>query len=304
VRWTSDSRDLDGKTTLSFGPDDVPIPFKEDEDFSEPTWRVALDYNVSDDMMIYASYNRGFKSGVYNTIVSSGVPTPPVDPEIVDAYEVGMKSEWFNSRMRANLAVFYYDYQDIQLQFVNAGATILGNASDAEIYGSELELFGNVTENLSLRFGAAYLDTEYKQYANAPISTPSDAGFGPIGGNVVSFGDVSGNEMARAPKYTTSFGANYSLAVGDNMMFGASLNWYYNDGFYWFEDNRVKEDAYDVVNAELSLASADERWKVRVWAKNLTDEEYSIFTNTGQFGDLAAFAPPRVVGAGVEYRFF
>ena len=61
--------------------------------------------------------------------------------------------------------------------------------------------------------------------------------------------------------------------------------------------------SYNVVNAEISLSSADERWKFKIWAKNLFEEDYSIFTNTGQFGDLVAFAPPRVAGAGVEFNF-
>ena len=303
VRWTEDEREMDGVTTISFGPVDVPLPFDVDETFSEPTWRLALDYRVSDDMMLYASYNRGFKSGLFNSVVSSGMPSPAVDPEIIDAYEVGLKSDWMDGRMRANLAIFFYDYEDLQLQFVNAGATVLGNAASAEIWGSELTVLAAVSDNLDLRLGLSWLDAEYTDYPDAPISTPSDLGFGPIGGNSVTNGDVSGNKMARAPDFTSSLGANYTRTVLDGLKFKANINWYYNDGFYWYEDNRVKQESYDVINAAVSLGHADDDWTVRLWVKNLTDEEYSIFTNTGQFGDLVAPARPRVAGVGVEFRF-
>ncbi len=86
-------------------------------------------------------------------------------------------------------------------------------------------------------------------------------------------------------------------------MFGFNANWYHNDGFFWYEDIRVRQDSYDIVNTEITLADADESWRVRLWAKNPLDEDYSIFTHTGQFGDLEAPAEPRAVGVGVEYQF-
>ena len=303
ARWTKDERDISGLTTIVNSGRTIPVPFQGEKDFSKATWRLSLQYELNN-AMLYGSYSRGFKSGVYNSVVSSGRLAPAVQPEVVDAYEFGIKSDWFDNRLRANLAAFFYEYEDLQLQFVNAGITILGNATNAEITGAELELQGSVTENLDFRFGLAWLNAEYKDFPGGIISVPIAAGFGPVGGNDTSTtADVSGNKMARAPETTMSVGANYSRPVGDQYVFGANLNWYYNDGFYWFEDNRIKEGSYDILNLQVSFGSADESWRVRLWAKNLTDTEYSIFTNTGQFGDLQAAAPPMVAGVGVDFNF-
>jgi iron complex outermembrane receptor protein len=108
--------------------------------------------------MLYASYNHGFRSGSFNTVGVTGVP---VDPETIDAYEIGLKSEWMDNRLRLNGAAFFYDFTDLQVVISRGSSTDLLNAGKAEIYGLDLELQASVTDNLTLRAGGAFLDTEY-----------------------------------------------------------------------------------------------------------------------------------------------
>src|SRR5690606_33055252 len=123
LRYTSDDREdaqggarivlPNGVTAISSGP------FSSDKRFSSTTGRFSIDYKFTDDLMVYAAYNRGFKSGVYNLpgyLPTTTAPLPPVDPEELNAYSIGFKSELFDRRLRLNAEAYYYDYKNIQVQ--------------------------------------------------------------------------------------------------------------------------------------------------------------------------------------------
>src|SRR5690606_29822141 len=99
--------------------------------YKKPTWRLALDYDATDDLLLYATYNRGFKSGNFN---NTSFTVPPFGPEIVDAYEVGFKSELMDRRVRLNSSIFYYDYKGIQLKanIPPSSVAFTYNAADSE----------------------------------------------------------------------------------------------------------------------------------------------------------------------------
>ena len=153
-----------------------------------------------------------------------------------------------------------------------------------------------MTENLTLNAGIGLLETEYEDF-DCVITVPTG-----IGGNaqIPTPGGCNGNNLIRSPEMTGNIGAILDIPT-DAGNFRASFNWYFNDGFYWEPDNRVKEPSYDVLNAELSWTAVSGAWRVRVFGNNLTDEAYSIYLNTGQFGDLAALAPPRTWGVGLDF---
>jgi iron complex outermembrane receptor protein len=159
LRYTVDKRDVSGHinagaTRLS----------DQDETWKEPTWRLVYDHHLNDDVMLYASYNRGFKSGNYNIIPAT---TPPYDPEIVDAYEIGAKTDLWDGRIRLNVAAFYYDYQDMQVNVIRSLATETLNAASAEIKGLEADVTARVTEYLTLSASAAYIDGKYDSFRDA-----------------------------------------------------------------------------------------------------------------------------------------
>lgn len=302
ARWTLDEREFSGRTTFTGSGDPVnpAMPYlNDDESWEEPTWRLGLDHQVNDEVLLYAYHARGFKSGVYNTLTNNGLLPEPVDPEILDAYEVGIKGDFLDNSLRINAAVFYYEFENLQLQQIDAGAINLFNVGDSEMQGAEIETTYFVTADLDLNFSFAYLDTEYTEFPEGPIIAP-DTSDGV--GNVSSFGDLAGNEMTRAPEFTYNISANYRMQTSAGEL-SYNIAYYYNDGFFWEPDNRTEQDSYDVLNAEIALTSKDESWRVRVYGRNLLDSEYSYYSQQSSFGDFVSAAPPMTFGVEVEYRF-
>lgn len=301
IRYTTDRREISAFDNTGIGVRNV---VNRDEEWSEPTWRVALDHQLTDDMLLFASYSRGFKSGVFNL---NNQVVPPVNPEILDAYEVGFKSDWFDGRMRLNMAGFYYDYSDIQLVVRTAGTSQILNAAAAEMYGIDTEFLAMPTDDLTLRAGLNLLNAEYTSFPNAPGTFPSPATCGPppgtlpgprTGGNTTCPIDASGNDLIRAPDLTMNLGATYEWGFNTGTL-TADVGYYYNDGFYFEPDNRVRQDAYETVSAQLAWAPTDESWRIRLWAKNLLEEEYWYQVSTS-LGDAATAAPPRTFGISFE----
>ncbi|MFA5632013.1 MAG: TonB-dependent receptor [Porticoccaceae bacterium] len=298
LRFTRDERELDVSRYMDLGVTNMVLPqIQRSESWTEPTWRLSIDHRLTDGVMAFASYSRGFKSGVYNTagILSVAGTVGPVDPEVLDAYEIGVKADLLDNRMRFNASVFYYEFTDMQLTRIDSGITQLLNAAEAEVLGAELDLTAVVTENLELRVGLSVLDSEYTSFPGAPITQP-DAG------QPVTIGDASGNKLIRAPDYTFNVGATYEVPTEYGIV-GTTVNYYYNDGFFWEPENRLAQDSYSILNAEISWASPDEKLRLSIFGKNLTDDEYSFYANSGGFGDLVSAGAPRTGGFAVEYNF-
>jgi iron complex outermembrane receptor protein len=314
ARYTDDEREFTGSNFLPvFGVliEGTAPPKTTD---AKPTWRIALDHRFSDDFMAFASYNRGFKSGVYNLV---NINQDPVEPEVVDAYEVGFKSDLMGDRLRLNGSLFFYDYQDLQQQVIFAGLTVLSNAAQAEILGGEIELIAAPTDNLNVTLGLSLLDSEFTEYPGAQVTQRN-----PAGGNYVCTSgqpaptpacpdniwptlastNVNGNELSRAPDYTYILAFDYGIPTGVGE-FGIAAYYAYNDGFFWEPDNRLAQDSYGLLNANVSWTSGDGRYKAFVFGKNLADEEYSQFLSGGTLGDVESAAPPRTYGIGFDVNF-
>ncbi|MEA3299022.1 MAG: TonB-dependent receptor [Pseudomonadota bacterium] len=233
VRYTEDERDYSSQATILPSP---PFPgalpaFTDKEKWTEPSWRVSLDHQINPDLMLYGSYSRGFKSGIYNLF---GGPLPPVDPEILDAYEVGFKSELVDGRVRLNGAAYYYEYDDLQLNYQVQGAAVLINAASAEIKGVDLELLAALTDTLELNANIAWNDSEFIDFPIAEITARRGTDGCPITNptpNCSRVGNAKGNTLPRAPELTTSIGLSYQEDLQDSSI-GAHLTYYYNDGFY------------------------------------------------------------------------
>ena len=305
-RWSRDDVELTGYTdylvggnVVSTSPPFEAFPgFKNTVRFEEPTYRVVLDQDITDNVMVYASYNRGYKTGLFNTSITSA-PEPNVEPEIVDAYEVGFKSDLLDRRLRINGALFYYEIEDLQLPVVVVGGISQRNAAAAEIKGGELEVSAVITERLSVQGAVSVLESEYKDFLNGPMFIPNPPA---QGGNATSSGDLSGNNLLNTPKYTFNGSVQYDVAT-DAGNFNATLTYFYNDGFYWDSENRLAEPSYSLINGQLSWSDLADRYTVTLWGKNLTDEEYTIYGFTSGSGDLLSAAEPRTYGVTVGVNF-
>jgi iron complex outermembrane receptor protein len=295
ARYTRDERELTGETKLLSGIDNPQTAFVQPtttvkKDFEEPTYRAILDHRFSDAVMVYGSYSRGFKSGNFNTVNSAD---PPYKPEILDAYEIGAKTDLFDRRVRLNVAAFSYDYQDIQIG-VAVGPTIKTvNATSADVKGGEIEMEAALSDALDLRLGFSYVDSKIGHFPNAVCVLPG------VGQTTC---DATGQDLPRAPKYTFNVAPTLKLPVfGGN--FRGTVNYYYNDGFFWDFGHVRQEDSYGLLSASLGWTTADEKLGVRLYGENLTDEEYSIFTVAQGIGDSFAAAPPRTYAFEVNFNF-
>ena len=258
------------------------------------TWRVSLDQQLSDGILAYVSYNRGIHSGGFN----QGAPTaPPYAPEKIDAYEVGLKTQLFNRRVRLNVAAFYYDYANLQVAQAIAGTSFLTNAASARIYGVDGDIDIKVTDNLSLFGNWGILDTKYTSFPNSVAFDVTGAAVGGPGGL-----DVTGNDITFAPHFTGSVGARYQTetSIGKVTLSG-NVNHY--SGAFTSPDNTARLTAYDLVNASIQWLSPSGKFDVRLWGSNLMDKYYLGYTAQNGVGRNVTPGEPRTYGVtiGVHY---
>jgi len=297
VRYTSDHRGIVGETVVPVGPGGAPVailPSAQDATFSKPTWRLALDHQFTNELLGYVSYNRGFKSGVFDSLAYAN---PAVKPEVLDAYEVGFKSEFFGKRVRINAAAFDYKYQDIQIDQLKEGVSTLLNAAKAKIYGADLDITYVPVSGLTIDSGMEFLHARYDSFPNAPFYTPS-----PTGGDIPSSFDATGNTAVRSPDFVgnITLGYRYPLAQGTVDL---SAGDYYNSGFFWNPDNRIRQTAYSLVNSSVTWTAPQGIWDARIWGKNLTSRRYYSYETDQEFGDDASPAAPLTFGISFGYHY-
>ncbi|RYY25340.1 MAG: TonB-dependent receptor [Sphingomonadales bacterium] len=274
------------------------------------TYRAVLDHKFDPDIMGYASYSRGFKSGGFNVggmCLTSPAPlglcpsiAAPVKPEVLDAYEVGLKTQLFDRHLRLNFASFYYDYQDLQIQVVvgTPPAFQFRNAAAAEIYGGEIE--GEAALGpLKINFGVGLIHSKYKNFPDATIFLPRDAA--PYNNAQLPNADASGNKLIRAPKFTANLGVSYDTETSFGGL-NLSANYYHNSGFFWDAQNRLKEPAYDLFNAQAELRF-DGGLSIGIFGKNLTKEKYYSYVRASTDGDQVSPAAPRTYGVTLRYSY-
>lgn len=298
ARYTTENRHFTQRFngTQPFSPQRV--------DDSSFTYRATAQYFFAPRSHVYATYSTGFKSGVFN---SYSVVRNYVDPETVDSIEIGLKSDplpW----LRANIAVFDYAYDDLQVvarEVTAAGPVtyVLLNAAKAKVRGADFEVQAVVSENLRLSATGSFIDPTYDSFPNAQVFQPiAGPGGGPPIGNLTATADVTGNDLIRAPRHTLSLAADWSHefyggTLGVNVSAFRSAKTYYDFG------NRLRQPAYTRLNAQVSWATEDERLRVRVFGTNLTDEVIIQQATATPVTDQVTYERPREVGVALEVRF-
>ena len=300
LRYTRDEIAGNGRGDLNTTPPIPAIPFQGAEDSTgKVTYRLAADYKFSDDAMVFGSYSRGFKSATYNLLFFNPVPTRP---EVIDAYELGFKTDLLDRRVRLNGALFYYDISNPQVQLVNAQSVTLSNAGSARVKGAELDLQASLGGGLTGRMAATYLDAKYKSYANAPsgpeILLPPYGSVNPL----ISI-DASGKRMPLSSKITMNVGATYEFdsPIGN---WAASVDYYYNDGYYFEPDNLLQQPSFGLLDVQLKYSPTD-RFDIRLWGRNLANKKYVIQANTAAGPSGYPYNPgaPRTYGVAVDFRY-
>ena len=282
-------------------PNDAFHVYKDSIDTQKWIGKVGLDYAVNDDVLLYASWSRGFKSGGFNGANSNTtLQLQPYEEEELDSYEVGAKSTLLDGSMQLNASVFYYDYTNKQEQ--NPAITFVGaisglsNVPESEIYGAEIDLQWMPLDGLMVNFGAAYLDTEITKW-QATDPTASDWP------TVVTY-DASGLELAQSPKWSVNGLVNYQWSVSDSLFMEVGGDFNYKDST---TGGTAPEDAtedYTVFNARLTIGDQGGQWDAQLWARNLTDEYYYPSAFRGGNGPFVrSVGMPRTYGVSVGYNF-
>ncbi|WP_339706394.1 TonB-dependent receptor [uncultured Sphingosinicella sp.] len=308
LRYTIEKRSITGQTEADFIPAlELPTAISgvtdADKTFRKLTWRLALDHQLASNLLVYASYNRGFKSGIYNTIPPGGPGAQPVNPEVLDAYEVGIKTDLLDRHLRVNVAGFYYDYSDLQVTVFDNVAAVIQNGAKAEIYGLDLDVVARIDDHLNLSAGLNWTHSKFKSYPNAIFLVPQPVSAG--GGNAPVSGSARGNELPYAPDLSISASVDYSVPVGDGEA-RFNLNYSYNDGWFAGPDNILRQPSYHLMNGQINYTLPGGAVTVGAWAKNIFKEKYYVFLSAGNNPggyDEGLVGAPRTYGVSLGYKF-
>jgi iron complex outermembrane recepter protein len=303
IRYTHESKDFDYRDLFRSGG----LPLRKSADsrtWENVSYRAVAQYKFTPDMNVYASYSTGFKSGVYN---SSSFAINVVEPEEIKAIEVG-----FKGRVSPNLfltaAAFHYAYDNLQFASYDNSPGILivrlTNAAKAEVIGLEGNADFRLGQNWSGQVGVSWIPkAEYTDFPGAVVFPRRTDGL--PGNTTLAPFDASGTRMIRTPEFTLNAGLTYRTPLwgGDGE---AGVNYYYNSGFLFApgEVNPLAEqDSYNIINARLSWATADGRYKFTVYGENLTNDWYGTYENNNALGDAIGFSRPRVIGVRIGYQY-
>ena len=273
------------------------------------TGRLVLEHDINDSTMLFGSFTKGFKPGgsnlTYGTeaVVAPIVVLPIFNEEIVNAYEVGLKTDLADGRVRLNAAAFYYDYKNLQYQATdpevfNGG---VGNIPTSEIFGAELEFSAFLSDSLILDARMAWLDTEITSDHLALDNVQSEAagnallgqGFGLFSDEIQiaradQIQNVNGNELAKTPSFTGNLTLSWTKELEAWGEMRSTLQYTYRGDFKHRIFNNADTDvvpSYDVLDLVVGFyPGTGESWRVELVAKNLTDEDGINARFTDVFG--------------------
>ena len=319
LRYTEDSFSSD--VTNFFGLQTYLI---EDE-IDETTGRIAIERDIDEDTMIYASYTKGFKPGGSN--LTFGYPEddegfgaqpapqlifPLFESEIIDAYEFGIKTDLLEGRMRANISAFSYDYENLQFQSTDPDIYRGGvaNIPESEMSGLELELIGVLSDSLTMDLRVAFLDTEITADYEALDNIKAERYF--FGEEPLRYAlreNIKGNQLAKSPEFTANLGLQYVTELESGRTLRSTAELIHRGDFQQRVFNSPfvdKVDEYTVLNFTASLDLNDDNWGLDLMLLNATDEDGMNSAMTDVFGVAGTgieLIPPRQVMGRVSYEF-
>ncbi len=285
--------------------------FEAERTYDDFSPRINLSYAVSDDLNLYAGFSQGWKAGSFDprgaNFLTAAVEQG-FEPETIDSFEIGLKSTWWQGRATTNIALFTSDYQDLQIPG-SVGVDTTGdgnndsfvgtvtNAGESDISGIELEGKFLLSESLTAQVALSFLDADIKEWIVNGVNV------------------ADSREVQNTPETMANIGLIYTRPLTSGSLMVAA-NWSYKDDIFQFElpTPVLDQEAHDIVNASIVWTSDDERLRVGLHGKNLTDEE--IKTSGYCFGSggcpstlgledntTVFYAAPRTVTATLEYDF-
>jgi len=326
-RYTQDEKDysIDSKVFIG-GVLNVPASFATslDASWNNFTPRAAMQYTPTDDVRLYGSVSTGYKGGGFNSRGTTVETIGPYDEENVTAYEIGMKSDLLDGKMRLNLAAFFNNYKDLQGSVTKLGAvraeSSTDNIADIETSGFEVEWQWLPTDRLTVAANFSYLDAKYTRFCQDVDGTFTAAQTAPgqcspavevvLNGTPTGTFEVpvdsTGLDLANAPPYSGSVILDYvvPVAVGEVK---AHLDFRYTDKYNTW--GRSNDPAYYrgsviLVNGSIALAGDEDRWQLQLYGRNLTDAEViSGAARSGTSPIIQYYQSPREFGMELTYSF-
>ncbi len=309
IRYSRDTKAYDPLQILTVGPvgagafgvapgDSVALipPVADEATFTNWSPRVSLEYRVTEDILTYASYTRGFKSGGFNIRYLLPVPAPiRFTPETVKSWEVGLKMDLFDNRLRLNTAGFFAKYDDIQVVTYVAGAPLTTNGGKAEIKGIEVELTALVSEQFELTAGLGYTDAKYTEVPAFDTDLPA----------VIQI--TKDKKIANTPEWSLNASGEYTVPLAGDAELAFRAAWSYKSRIENDAQNSpfLSQPGYHIINASVTYYHAGDDWHVRLFVDNLTDKRY-ISSGDSNFGlgfHEANFNRPREWGAALKINF-
>ncbi|SHF16770.1 TonB-dependent receptor [Pedobacter caeni] len=249
--------------------------------------KLSISYNPETDLLLYATYSRGYRSGGFNayTLDASRLN---YKPEYTNNYEIGFKSEWLDKRLRANVALFYTRWKD-QQQTLTVPENLIDNIGELTNKGGELELTALPVKGLEVNYNIGVVHTRYEKLL-LPVSKTENK-------------DFVGNKQIFTPSFTSSLSATYRYYANDQTSFYVIPEWKYFGKQYMTYYNDLTQNAFSLIN--ISAGIKYRKFELSLWAKNIGEAKYLSFAYATQ---TAATTPvlignPRTYGSSLKVRF-
>jgi iron complex outermembrane receptor protein len=290
----------------------------QNTDFS---WKLGAEYQIAEEAMGYVTLARGYKGPTINT--PRGVPGEQlaVGPETVHSLEVGLKSTWFDRKMRVNLAAFLQKFDDFQVQSFDPSSQtfFLGNAAEVKSQGIEILIDARPIEGLSLSLGATLLDSRFDNFQNDSCYAGQTVDMGcvviaSVDGNQVFGSDSTGNHMPTSAKFTSTMSAQYQFPLSSSIELYAGGSYYYRSKMFFStqNDDTRSVDSIGILGLNTGM-EFDNRLRFEIFCKNCTDKKFPLgigndaidgtILNLESSVQLWGYNSVRTIGATLSYNF-
>lgn len=282
------------------------------------TYDVRFRYEPTEDILFYAKFTHGWRSGHFNATANTLRGATSAKPEKLNSWEVGTTTNWFDNRLTINGAAFFYRYEDYQVFVTNRDFSavpeqIITNADDAQVYGIELDVIAEPVDGLRLSMNFGWLESEFIDFVDQRLVQEQISLAPPLTINTQLNEDFSGNRLQNSPKYSLSLSATYefNFARFGKLKPGYFSSWtdevhfdrsegrgLVNDSNQTFlPENTIGQRAFWIHNVRLEWSTQEDRVQIATWVRNVTNKVYKVFAfETGQFAGIL-LGDPRTYGA-------
>lgn len=280
-------------------PPSFQLAFDIDAEWEEPTGKIAIDYDISRNNMIYASYSHGYKAGAINP---QDPATPTTNKELVDSWEIGSKNYFFDRTVQFNVSAFYAKYKDVQINIFPVTSAILVNVPGGSAKGIEVDFVLEPTANFRIDGSLGFIDSKYDGFATGNPRFPT-------GPNSLRQDQIGGNPLINTPKYTFAVGAQYEVdAFGGEVAFRGDFSHRSHINFDIFGNTDMQQEGVTKTDLRVSWTSPSQRFTFQAFVLNLENEDVksAMLRPGGILGadvPLAWYAPPRTWGGSVSFKF-